>query len=72
MTWAQIRASDRHASGYEQIARSSIRGAIPPDITEDVSFIAFRFCAKAPMVGYRDGAVFHVIWLDRDFSLYRH
>ena len=72
MTWSQIKGSGRHASGYERIQRNAIKPAIPVHITEDVNLIAFRFCAKAPMVGYRDGVIFYVIWLDRAFKLYNH
>ncbi|RMJ55604.1 hypothetical protein IPC1271_20340 [Pseudomonas aeruginosa] len=28
--------------------------------------------AIAPMVGYRDGRVFHILWIDRDFTVYDH
>lgn len=72
LTWAQIYSSPRHGLGFEKIARDSICGSIPSHITEDVNFIAFRFCGMAAMVGYQDKAVFHVIWLDRDFTLYKH
>ena len=72
LTWSQINACPRHGLGYEKIARSSIRAPIPSHLKDDVNFIAFRFFGKAPMVGYRDGAVFYVIWLDRDFTLYPH
>jgi hypothetical protein len=72
LTWSQINACPRHGSGYEKIARSSIGAPIPSHLKDDVNFIAFRFFGKAPMVGYRDGAVFYVIWLDRDFTLYPH
>jgi hypothetical protein len=72
LTWAQIRSSHRHGCGYEKIGRDSFKVAIPDHITDDVSLIAFRFCAKAPMVGYRDGAIFYVIWIDRGFSVYKH
>jgi hypothetical protein len=72
LTWSEINACPRHGLGYEKIARSSIRAPIPSHLKDDVNFIAFRFCGKAPMVGYRDGAVFYVIWLDRGFTLYPH
>jgi hypothetical protein len=72
LTWSQINACPRHGSGSEKIARSSIGAPIPSHLKDDVNFIAFRFFGKAPMVGYRDGAVFYVIWLDRDFTLYPH
>ncbi len=72
LTWSQIKASPRHGLGYEKIDRNAIKSSIPIHIKDDVNFIAFRFCGMAPMVGYRDGAVFYIIWLDRDFTLYPH
>lgn len=47
-----------------------IKEAKPACITPDVTLIAFRFWGKAPMVGFRDGRTFHIVWLDVDFSLY--
>lgn len=58
--------------GFEKIEPSQVRQSLPSSVTEDVNLIAFRFSGKAPMVGYRDGQVFHVLWLDHDFSLYDH
>lgn len=72
LTWSEIQSQPRHGLGYEKISRNAIRSSIPNHITDDVNLIAFRFCGKAPMVGYRDLAVFYIIWLDRDFTLYRH
>src|SRR5206468_3998028 len=72
-TWSQLRQADRHGLGFETIDRTSIRSGIPPSITDDVRFIAFRFCGNAPMVGYRsDDGTFYVIWFDRAFTLYDH
>ena len=73
MTWAQLRQSPRDKLGYEKISRDSIRGGIPNVVTEDVDIIAFRFCDKAPMVGFRaqDGTFF-IVWFDRRFRLYPH
>lgn len=72
MTCQEITHSGRHHLGHEKISRSSFKATIPSFITEDVSLIAFRFNGKAPMVGYRDGATFHVIWINRSFNLYDH
>lgn len=72
MQWSQLRAAPKHGLGYETVTRNAIRTTIPTSITEDVRFIAFRFCGKAPMVGYRDGATLRLLWLDRTFSLYDH
>jgi hypothetical protein len=73
LTWAQIRIAPKHGCGTEKIARDSIDTGIPVHVTEDVSFfLAFRFDGKKPMVGYRKDEVFHVLWLDRDMTLYDH
>ena len=72
LTWGQLKVAHRHGCGYETIVRTSIRDGIPAHITDDVNFIAFRFCALAPMVGYRDGVTFHILWLDPGFLLYPH
>ena len=70
--WRELRQAPRHGMGYEKIDRSAIKPGIPSHITEDVDFIAFRFYNKAPMVGYRDRQIFHVVWLDRKFDVYSH
>lgn len=72
LTWGEALHTGHNKNGYESIPRDQIKGTIPQDITEDVSFIAFRFFGKHPMVGYRENEVFHIVWLDRDFTLYEH
>mgnify|MGYP006947707877 CR=1 FL=1 len=72
LTWAQIKQSHRHGLGFETIDNGSIRAGIPPIITPDVRLLAFRFSGKKPMVGYRIGRTFFIVWLDRDFTLYDH
>lgn len=72
ITWNEISSSSRHGLGYERISRNAIRSGIPNHVKEDVNFIAFRFFGKAPMVGYRDENIFHIVWIDRAFSLYNH
>lgn len=72
LTWNRIQSAPRHGLGYERIAQKAIKQPIPQHITQDVNLIAFRFAGKKPMVGYRDGRIFYVVWLDRDFSLYDH
>lgn len=72
LTWAQLKRAGRHGSGYEKIEKHSLKRPVPGHITDDVNIIAFRFCGKAPMVGYRNRRTFYVIWLDINFSLYSH
>lgn len=73
LTWNEIRSAHRHGLGTEKIPTSIIKPAIPrPPATDDVTFLAFRFAGKAPMVGFRAGAAFRILWLDHNFSVYRH
>lgn len=72
MTWAEINIAPRHGSGHEIISRGAIKFSVPAHITEDVNLLAFRFHGKAPMVGYRDGAIFYAVWIDPHFKLYNH
>ena len=72
--WKELMKVHKHGKGFEKINRSSIKrirslNHVPID---QEKFIAFRFCGKAPMVGYRDQDKFVVYWFDRDFSLYDH
>lgn len=73
LPWSELRLAPRHGLGYEQLPRHAIRAAVPSHLTEDVQrFIAFRFSGTAPMLGYRVQAIFYILWLDRDFTLYDH
>lgn len=72
LTWAQLTIAPKHGLGYEKIRRNAIKTSIPNSVTQDVNFLAFRFHDKAPMVGYREREIFHILWLDRNFSLYNH
>lgn len=72
LSWRELRLAPRHGVGYEKIDRNSFRVAIPSHITEDVDIIAFRFSGLKAMVGYRDEAIFCIVWLDRSFEVYDH
>ena len=70
--WKTLKTTGRHGCGCEKIDRQSIKGSIPTHITDDTYFLAFRFYHMAPMVGYRQGNIFHIVWIDRGYSLYQH
>lgn len=71
-TWIEIINTNRHKGGTEKIAQDSINHALPPHITPDVTLLAIRFCHMKPMIGYRDKAIFYILWLDRNFDVYDH
>lgn len=71
--WSQIFASGKHGIGFEKISTDALKVGVPSAVDfPDVKFIAFRFGQKRAMVGFRNNRVFHILWLDRDFSLYNH
>lgn len=72
MTWGEINQSGRHGLGTEIIGKGQINAPLPAIVTDDVNLLAFRYNGKRPMVGYRDSRIFHVLYLDHDFTLYPH
>jgi len=70
--WIEIMGAPRHGLGHEKIEQKQIKASMPKHIKDDTNIIAFRFFGKAPMVGYKKGRVFYVLWLDRDRTLYSH
>jgi hypothetical protein len=71
-TWSELQQAPKHGLGFETIARTSLKVAVPKHVTPEVNILAFRFSGKMPMVGYKDGQTFHVLWFDREFAVYPH
>lgn len=72
LEWMKLKNSQRHGLGCEKISVGAIKEGVPANIPKRDHFLAFRFDGKKPMVGYRENAVFHVLWLDSKFKLYKH
>lgn len=72
LSWSELEQAQRHGLGKEKIERSSIKASIPSIVKEDTKLWAFRFYNKAPFVGFREGEIFHILWIDRAFTLYDH
>lgn len=72
VTWNVLSVSSRHGLGWEKIPQSNIKDAIPNHVTEDVTFYAFRFHGLKPFLGYRNRFIFHILFIDRNFTLYNH
>jgi hypothetical protein len=71
-TWLDLKLTGRHQLGYEKIEKNSLKVGIPAHLTEDINIIAFRFDGKKSMVGYRINDIFYIVWVDRNFSVYKH
>lgn len=73
LRWTDIIQANKHGLGSEKISQDSIRGDSIPEIVErDTQLLALRFSGLKSMVGFRERDVFHILWFDRDFSLYKH
>lgn len=72
LTWGDIQRAPKYGLGHEKISHDSIKASIPDVVTPDTALLSFRFNGKKPMVGFRSGQTFFVLFLDRDFSLYNH
>jgi hypothetical protein len=75
LTWTQIQLAPRHGVGSEKIALHSIKAGLPSSypVTDDIhNLLALRFDGLKAMIGLRNGFIFHVFYIDRDFSLYSH
>ncbi len=72
-TWQDLQLAPRHGLGSEKISKGAIKAGLPSIITEEVeSLLAFRFLGRAPFVGLRNRFIFHILYIDRAFTLYNH
>lgn len=69
-TWVDLMLAPKHGGGCEKIARNAIKVGIPKAITDDVTFLAFRFWGKAPLIGFRSGRTLNIVWIDPKFAVY--
>jgi hypothetical protein len=72
VTWLQIRQAQRHGIGSEKIARTAIKPAIPARVTDDAELLALRYNGLRPMIGFRDGRVFNILFIDHTMDCYPH
>jgi hypothetical protein len=73
MVWRDILMAPRHGLGSENLPRAVIKAPIPARFEDADEFMALRYSGKLPMVGVRSGAVFHIVWIERQFGeLYDH
>lgn len=72
MSWNEIYSSPRHQRGSERIPRYRFKVPIPSCISDDETIISIRFHRNAPMVGIRRSDTLHIVWFDRNFTVYDH
>ncbi|MEX3773837.1 hypothetical protein [Pseudomonas sp. MYb118] len=73
MSWSQINSAPRHGLGTERMPARQIKAKIPSCVTADVNLLVFRWKGKLPFVGFRDGRVLNILWIEQQFGdLYDH
>ena len=70
LTWNQIDSSDRHSNGYEKIDLSQIHENTEMFSTDNA--LVFRYKGTKAMIGFRKSHIYHVVYLDDDYSVYNH
>lgn len=72
--WKGINTSHRHSYGMEKITQDMIKPQLPGVITPEVQLFAFRASGNnLPFVGFREGKVFHILYIETSFGdIYDH
>lgn len=72
--WKMIDQSSRHGFGLEKIPQGILRHRLPQEITPEVPIFAFRATGdNHPFVGFREGKIFHIIFIESQFGeVYQH
>ncbi len=68
----EVMQASAKGMGAEKIEQKQLKAAIPRHITEEVPIYVVHASGRVPLAGYKDGTVFHVVWIDRKFKLYDH
>lgn len=72
LTWNEIINNNRHKLGLETIKIKSLKIPINKDLVNDDHLIAIRFHNKKPMLGFCQGCIYHIMFLDCKMNLYDH
>lgn len=72
--WNEIQTTQRHGFGMEKIPQEIIKPQLPTIITPEVRLFAFRAAVNnLPFVGFREGKIFHIIFIETTFGdIYDH
>lgn len=72
-TWSQLRKSGRHSQGFEFVDAAQIRPTLHGAFADVDKVMVFRYAGLLPMVGVRNGRVYHVLAVEAQFGdVYDH
>jgi hypothetical protein len=70
LTWGELKLEDRKGLGWESAPKVVFKQVWPFPARD---WMIFRIANKGGrIVGYRDGRVFSIVWIDCEFTLYQH
>ena len=72
LKWADILQAAASGLGAEKIDQQQLHTKVPAHITQEVPIYVVHTFQKVPVAGYKEDAVFHLVWIDRHFKLYDH
>lgn len=70
-TWNMILKMPRTGAGSERIYESSFNVVIPVELKEN-KFISFRGSNIMRIIGFREGSIFYIVWIDPKGKVYKH
>jgi hypothetical protein len=77
LDWKDIETSPPETHGFEMMLTGEMKGQIPDTFSDEKAILVFRFGAgggprAGRIAGVRDGNRFHIVFIDRNYSLYDH
>lgn len=70
--WSKIYSQNRHGIGAEKVTIP--KSKLPPGTPQDRQYYALRFdISNRAFVGYKcSNNIFHILWIDREYKIYKH
>lgn len=69
--WVELECRPHDKGGLEKIPSAQLKDGCPKEFIELDRVHVLRFRRGGRIVGYRQGQVFHVVWVDSGHALYK-
>ncbi|MDK8675928.1 hypothetical protein QP918_10795 [Corynebacterium accolens] len=68
ISWTELVNHHRHGLGSELIPKNKIKAQIPRQFQELTKFRVFRHQENLPFVGWKDGGIFYLLWIETKYG----
>lgn len=73
MSWRDLILADHTTLGFERLPREKVGGPPIAGMTPDEKYLVLRFASgSGRIVGFREGRIYHLVWVDTKLDLYAH